>query len=493
MRQLLQRTRAELELMRDKHEPMKAALELLLNEYSDALQPPIRRQVNFVHKAQRLIKLCETEVYKDAELLKKIMMAPDPIWSMMTELPVAVELKKALARDLFESSGALSGERIIIAVTEEGRDVAEEVIALCMQHGVDIELGIKDSHRGMILINHLSKEQLQKLANLTLKKYDGLHREIIISSSTSPDIKAMMNKEQVMVYRKMNQMIHDMAMSGKLHYTLTRIPNAHDAKLDEMKYEDYLKLFFQLCDQPWEEIKAAQESLKKRFDDAKILHITNDDGTDVTLNIEGMTFANSVIAKNIPGSEIFSAPQRDGVDGVVVAKGRFHYGPTGIMENFRFEFEKGRLVNYTAEVGQEDLEKIIEADTGHGEGTKYVGEIGIGTNPHMRQHVVNPLLVEKIGGSFHLALGSCYTYATYLGEPVMLNNGNVSQSGTHWDITTLLRGKNGKMKLDGELIQENGDWIGPEYDVLNKGWGALAEEDQPHWWKEEFPEGYSEA
>ncbi|MDF2379028.1 MAG: aminopeptidase [Candidatus Gracilibacteria bacterium] len=490
MRQLLQRTRTHLELMRDQHEPMKAALELLLKEYSDALQPPIRRMVNFVHKAQRLIKICETGIYSNAEVLKKLLNSPDPIWSMMPGLPVEVELTKALARDLFQSSGAVSGERIIIAVTEEGRDVAEEVIALCMQNQVDFELGIKDAHRGMVLINHLDESQLQKLANLTLEKYEGVHREIIISSSTNPDIKEQIDTEKRLIYRMMNQKIHDMAMSGKLHYTLTRIPNAHDAELDEMEYEEYLKLFFELCDQPWKEIQLAQEALKKKFDMSKSLHISNNDGTNITLNIEGMTFANSVIAKNIPGSEIFSAPRKDGVDGVVVAKGRFHYGASGIMENFRFEFEKGKLIKYSAEVGQEDLKNILEADNEQGEGTKFVGEIGIGTNPHMRQHVVNSLLVEKIGGSFHLALGSCYTYDEYLGEPVTLNNGNVSQSGTHWDITTLLRGKDGRMEIDGELIQENGDWIGAEFEVLNQGWGALAEEDQPHWWKENFSNGY---
>ena len=52
----------------------------------------------------------------------------------------------------------------------------------------------------------------------------------------------------------------------------------------------------------------------------------------------------------------------------------------------------------------------------------------------------------------------------------------------HWDLTTLLRGRGGKMFIDGELIQDNGDWIGEDYQVLNKGWEAVDEADRPKWW-----------
>lgn len=490
MNKHLERIRNQLLELKDQHAPLKAAIELLLQDYADALQPPLSKQLNFVHKAQRLIKLAVTKAYENKELMKKILNAPDPNWSQMKSLPVAKELIVNLARQLFQSSGATSGDKIVIATTEEGKDVTEEVVRLCLLNEVDFELGIKDPMRGVYMINELDEVGLRQLSALNLQKYEGVHREIIISSYSDTETKKLIDEEKNKLYRKMNQEIHDRAMAGELHYTLTRIPTPHDAELDGMDYESYLKLFFQLCDQPWEAIKSAQQQLIERFDAASEVQITNEDGTDVRLNITGQTFANSVIAKNIPGSEIFSSPLRDGTNGIIVAKGKFQYGSSEIIEDVTLKFEHGRLVDFSARVGQKDLEEIVTADDEHGEGTRHLGELGIGTNPHLRRHVVNGLLVEKIGGSFHVALGSCYTYKQYLGTPVSLDNGNRSFSGTHWDLTTMLRGKNGKMFLDGELIQDNGGWIGSEFEVLNQGWGSVDPSLQPDWWKKEFPNGY---
>src|SRR5690606_26445570 len=96
-------------------------------------------------------------------------------------------------------------------------------------------------------------------------------------------------------------------------------------------------------------------------------------------------------------------------------------------------------------------------------------------------HVANGLLVEKIGGSFHLALGACYTMKEYAGKPVNVDNGN--KSSLHWDVTTMLHGKGGRIYLDGKMIMDDGKFIGPQYDVLNRGWAAIEENKRPAYWK----------
>ena len=88
---------------------------------------------------------------------------------------------------------------------------------------------------------------------------------------------------------------------------------------------------------------------------------------------------------------------------------------------------------------------------------------------------------QKIGGSFHVALGQAYQYKEYMGKAVHLNNGNKSM--LHWDITTMLFGKEGTIELDGRKIMEDGKFIDPKYDVLNRGWAALPVEQRPDYWK----------
>jgi len=272
---------------------------------------------------------------------------------------------------------------------------------------------------------------------------------------------------------------------------LTIIPSREDAQLDGIEYEDYLRLFFEACDQPWEEIKVAQTKLIEKFNKAKEVKITNDDGTDLIMSIKDMTFFNSTTSANIPGSEIFSAPIKDSVNGKLVAKGKFKEGSYGVIEDIELEFRGGKVVDFNARVGKDILETILDLDKDNGEGSRFIGELGIGTNPHLTQHLINGLLVEKIAGSFHLALGN--SLHCTLGDDARLanvNNGNVSHSNVHWDITTLLRGKNGKMILDGQVIQDNGLWVDEnsnpdsELAVLNYGWDAIEESKRPSWWVE---------
>jgi len=264
--------------------------------------------------------------------------------------------------------------------------------------------------------------------------------------------------------------------SGEMFYTLTQIPTLKDSVIDQIPYSEYLTLFFEMCDQPWDQIGAAQAQLIAEFNAAKIVHITNNDGTDITMDIDGFTFANSLIAKNVPGSELFSAPRIDSTNGTIVAKGRFTRGEQ-VIENLNLTFKDGVLVDYHADIGQDIFEHIINID----EGARRIGELGIGTNPHLKRHVANGLLVEKIGGSFHVALGAAYTYTEYMGVPVKMDNGNVS--ALHWDITTMLYGKDGRITLDGRVMMEDGFWTDPRYDVLNRGWAALPPGDVPDYWR----------
>jgi aminopeptidase len=264
--------------------------------------------------------------------------------------------------------------------------------------------------------------------------------------------------------------------------------NTCHAALDGIPYNDYLKLFFEACDQPWSAIQKANAHLIGKLEQANSVHIIDEDtGTNLTLKIEGKRWANSLVLKNIPGSEVFASPIKDSVNGKLVAKGKFQYGNSGIIEDITLEFKDGRVVGFDAAKGRDALAKIIEADDGKGEGSRFVGEFAMGTNPWLKDHLVNGLLVEKISSSFHIALGESYHYNEYDGKQVALDNKNTSASGTHWDITTMMKGEKSRIVLDEGTPQEytvmrKGKFIDPALQVLNDGWGAL--EEKPAYWQE---------
>ena len=86
---------------------------------------------------------------------------------------------------------------------------------------------------------------------------------------------------------------------------------------------------------------------------------------------------------------------------------------------------------------------MIETD----EGSKRLGELGIGLNPMIQKPIKNILFDEKLDGTIHLAIGSAYKEC----------NG-VNESSVHWDMIKDLK-NNGKIFLDGKLIYKDGKFL----------------------------------
>jgi aminopeptidase len=100
-------------------------------------------------------------------------------------------------------------------------------------------------------------------------------------------------------------------------------------------------------------------------------------------------------------------------------------------------------VDATAERGEEFLVKMLDTD----DGSRRLGELGIGTNYGIDRGTRDVLLDEKIGGTVHMAVGASYP-----------ESGGINQSAVHYDMVCDLR-KGGRIEVDGEPFQEDGRFI----------------------------------
>ena len=94
----------------------------------------------------------------------------------------------------------------------------------------------------------------------------------------------------------------------------------------------------------------------------------------------------------------------------------------------------------TASKNEDFLNAMLDSD----EGARRVGEFAIGTNYSIQKFTKNTLFDEKIGGTFHMALGAS-----------LPESGGVNQSGVHWDIVNDMR-DGGKIYADGKIIYKDG-------------------------------------
>lgn len=447
-----------------------------------------QEMLDIFHRAQRLVLLTLAGQQNNHELLSQIRRFCPQSWMDIEGAPASLSQQKKVGDQLMAGISLTEGDRVGIEATPRGKAVVEHMVEQCAQRGIPFDVMIPDQAFTRLVLNACTPEQAYAYGkeHWAIFTRDPQAKYLAVRREYASDVEEVIDTETIgEKYKAFSVAKGEARDVHKGTYCLTYIPTPEEAEIDGMEYSEYLELFFQLCNQPWKQIQDAQVNLIQAFNRCEGFRAENGDGTNVRMSIKGFTFANSVVARNLPGSEIFSAPERESVNGTVVAKGKFRLdGVAGIIEDMTLEFKDGKVVDYDARVNKEGLGQYLDRDPGN----RYVGELGIGTNPWLKQHVANGLLVEKIGGSFHLALGSSYKNGYLDDESVIMNNGNTSND--HQDLTTMLQGKQGKMFLTDELgvehlVQDDGQWLAvpalgitqESADILNKGWQAVREQE----------------
>ena len=160
---------------------------------------------------------------------------------------------------------------------------------------------------------------------------------------------------------------------------------------------------------------------------------------DLSLSVEGRKFVNCAGENNMPDGEIFTGPVEASANGWV----RFTYPAiTGGREvdGVQLRFEDGKVIEARASKNESFLLSQIDSDPG----ARYIGEFAIGTNYGIQRFTKSILFDEKIGGSFHLALGAGYP-----------ETGSLNKSSIHWDFICDMK-QDSQILVDGELLYKNG-------------------------------------
>ena len=213
---------------------------------------------------------------------------------------------------------------------------------------------------------------------------------------------------------------------------------AQDAGMSLADYADFL---YGACLLDWDAERERMSHYAERFDAASEVRIVGAE-TDITLGLDGRSALVDAGGSNMPGGEFYFSPLEDSAEGTIAfVEFPAPYGGRDVS-GIRMRFEGGKVVDASAESQEEFFLGMLDQD----EGSRRLGELGIGCNPGITQFMRNTLFDEKIDGTIHLALGN--------GIP---DAGGTNQSEIHWDIVKDLR-PGGQILLDGEVVQHNGVW-----------------------------------
>ncbi len=245
--------------------------------------------------------------------------------------------------------------------------------------------------------------------------------------------------------------VHHEIRVKKTKWVVLRYPNQGMAGQASMSTDAFEDFYFKVCNLDYSKMDRAMDALKKRLDNADKVRIIAKD-TDISFSIKGIGSQKCSGLRNIPDGEIYTAPIKDSVNGVIT------YNAPSIENGFKFEnvsltFKDGKIIKATAN-DTEKVNAIFDTDAG----ARYVGEFAFGVNPYITKPMGDILFDEKISGSIHFTPGCCYDEC---------DNGNVS--AIHWDLVQIQTKEygGGEIYLDGELIRKDGLFVVPDLLCLN--------------------------
>ncbi|MEA2404966.1 MAG: aminopeptidase [Thermoleophilaceae bacterium] len=276
-------------------------------------------------------------------------------------------------------------------------------------------------------------------------------RIAIMADSNARELSETDPKKQQRV-QKARKPLMDAAMkrsaSGEHRWCLTLFPThayASEAGLSLARYEE---LFYAAClatdPDPvtaWARQSDEVKRLAEWMQGKEEVHIKGP-GTDIKLGVAGRTFIPCFGDRNMPDGEFFTGPIEDSVEGEVAFSFPAAYGGREVS-GVKFRFEGGRVVDASAELGEDFLIHTLDTD----DGARRLGELGIGTNYGIKTGTKEILLDEKIGGTVHMAIGASYP-----------ESGGVNESAVHWDFVCDLR-QGGSIVVDGVEIQRDGRFL----------------------------------
>ncbi|MGD2026676.1 MAG: aminopeptidase [Anaerolineales bacterium] len=344
------------------------------------------------------------------------------------------------------------GDRVVIEATTAAEPMLEALIERILEKGGYPYLITTLPREKAVFFKYAKEAQLVQTPEFLNLAYQQFEARIRLHSVTDTKLLSDVDPEkQALHARALSPILSTQMQRGltrEFKWCTTLYPTQAYADEAGMSLEEYQDFVYSTMhadtDDPvsyWQKVKADQEHFVDLFD-GKEKVVLRGPNVDLRLSVKGRKFINACGLNNMPDGEIFTGPVENSVNGWV----RYTYPSITdgrVVENVELEFVEGQVLHAKASKNQDFLLKMLETDPG----ARYVGEFAIGLNFEINKFTGNILFDEKIGGSFHMALGAGYP-----------ETGSQNKSQIHWDMICDMR-QDSEILVDGEVLYKDGKFI----------------------------------
>ena len=353
-------------------------------------------------------------------------------------------------------------QTLVISVDVENKDFAVIVTEEAYELGAkEVVLNWRCSPIARQRLLHANESVLEKPANWIPEFYkqyiDDKAAFLSLISANPKALEGIPTDRISLQSRNLNKVLsfyHTAIMNSSVTWCVASVPTVLWANLlgyegsDEEKIDQLWATLLKLCRiegvEPKDTYRHHMAKLRHRCEalnklDLKALRYTCENGTDLLLELpeghiwlggEESSKDGTIFNANIPTEEVFSAPQYNGVNGIVYStKPLIYHGNT--ISDFSFTFKEGKIVEYTAKEGYEVLKELVETD----EGSHYLGEVAL-VDHFSPISQSNQIFFETLfdeNASCHLAIGA--SYPTCLKDSDGLSEEELKERGLNHSLT----------------------------------------------------------
>ena len=345
------------------------------------------------------------------------------------------------------------GERVLIEAIEVPHAFTTALIEAAAKAGGAAVVLLKDRVIDRALMLHGTEESWRVTAEVERLQMQNVQCYIGARGSTNvSELSDVPAEKQKLYEQTVWEKVHRDVRIKDTRWVVLRWPTPSMAQMAEMSTEAFEDFYFNVCTLDYAKMARAMVPLKDRMMRTDRVRLLGPGETDLTFSIKGIPAIPCDGRVNIPDGEVFTAPVRDSVNGVIrfncptIYRGTTH-------TDIRLVFKQGKVVEATSSA-TDKLNEVLNAD----EGARYVGEFAIGFNPYVIKPMKDILFDEKIAGSIHFTPGSCYDEAS---------NGN--KSAIHWDMVMRQDPAvgGGEIWFDDELVRKDGLFLDAPLTGLN--------------------------
>ncbi|NOT00410.1 MAG: aminopeptidase [Phycisphaerales bacterium] len=361
---------------------------------------------------------------------------------------------KNLADVLVNYSTALKpGEKVLIEAIDVPDNLTCTLIETARAAGADPFVTIKHNEVMRGLLASASEEQMQLTADVEAHRMKEMTAYIGVRGSLNQSELSDVPDDKIKLYQRIWwRPVHGEIRVRKTRWVVLRYPSPSMAQAAGMSTHAFEDFYFEVCTMDYAKMSKAMKPLQQLMAKTDRVRIIGP-GTELAFSIKGIPAIGCDGKLNIPDGEVFTAPVRNSVNGVIQYNApTIYHGVT--YENVRLEFIDGKIVKATSS-NTKAMNEVFDSD----EGARYVGEFAIGFNPHITRPMKDILFDEKIAGSFHFTPGAAYEDEA--------DNGNRSQ--IHWDLVCMQDAVHGggEIWFDDKLIRKDGMFVVEELKALN--------------------------